>query len=60
MKFSPEKMIYIVVPIYLLFLVFGQKMNDILYSILSFVLGITMLVLAVILLRKQLKARKKS
>ncbi|MEK4487777.1 hypothetical protein MHH81_19920 [Psychrobacillus sp. FSL H8-0484] len=58
MKLSAEKIIYIIVPLYLLLLVFGQGLNTILYSVFSFVLGITMLYLAFSLLRKQRNERK--
>jgi heme O synthase-like polyprenyltransferase len=60
MKLSAEKLIYIVVPLYLLLLVFGKGLNTILYSVISFTLGITMLYLAFKLLRKQKKERKQS
>lgn len=60
MKLSAEKIIYIIVPLYLLLLVFGKGLNPIFYSISSFLLGITMLYLAVKLLRKQSKERKRS
>lgn len=57
MKLSAEKLIYIIVPLYLLLLVFGKGLNTILYSILSTVLAVTMLFLAIKLLRKQRKTR---
>ncbi|QFG00918.1 hypothetical protein PB01_20145 [Psychrobacillus glaciei] len=60
MKLSAEKLIYIVVPLYLLLLVFGKGLNTILYSVISFILGITMLYLAFKLLRKQMNERKRS
>ncbi|TQR20131.1 hypothetical protein [Psychrobacillus vulpis] len=60
MKKNAEKIIYIIVPLYLLLLIFGRGINTTLYSIFSFVLGITMLYLAFTLLRKQLQERKKS
>lgn len=59
MRLNPEKLIYILVPLYLLLLVFGKSINEGLYSILSFVLGISMLYLAYKLLKKQRKERKK-
>ena len=46
MRVNPEKFIYILVPLYLLLLIFGRNINEVLYSILSFVLGISMLYLA--------------
>lgn len=60
MKLSAEKLIYIVVPLYLLLLVFGKGLNTILYSVIAFILGITMLYLAFKLLRKQKNERKSS
>lgn len=60
MKLSAEKIIYIIVPLYLLLLIFGKGLNSILYSIFSFILGIIMLYLSFKLLRKQMKERKKS
>lgn len=60
MKLSAEKLIYIIVPLYLIVLVFGKGLNTILYSIISLVLGIAMLYLAFKLLRKQKEERKKS
>lgn len=60
MKLNAEKVIYIIVPLYLLLLVIGKELNTIHYSILSFVLGITMLYFALKLLRKQKKERQKS
>lgn len=60
MKLSAEKLIYIVVPLYLLLLVFGKGLNTILYSVISFIIGVTMLYLAFKLLRKQKKERKQS
>ena len=59
MHLNPEKLIYILVPLYLLLLIFGKHMNEIVYSILSFTMGIAMLYLAFILLKKQRKERKK-
>lgn len=59
MRLNPEKLIYILVPLYLLLLVFGKSINEGLYSILSFVLGISMLYLAYKLLKKQRKERQK-
>lgn len=56
MKISAEKIMYIIVPLYLLLLVFEKGLNNILFSILSLILGITMLYLAVKLLRKQKKS----
>ncbi|SEN32649.1 hypothetical protein SAMN04487786_3582 [Paenisporosarcina quisquiliarum] len=58
MRLNPEKLIYILVPLYLLLLVFGKNINEVVYSILSFVLGISMLYLAYKLLKKQRKDRK--
>ncbi|SFM82045.1 hypothetical protein SAMN05421832_107107 [Psychrobacillus psychrodurans] len=58
MRLNPEKLIYILVPLYLLLLVFGKNINEVVYSILSFVLGISMLYLAYKLLKKQRKERK--
>lgn len=58
MRLNPEKLIYILVPLYLLLLVFGKNINGVVYSILSFVLGISMLYLAYKLLKKQRKDRK--
>lgn len=58
MRLNPEKLIYILVPLYLLLLVFGKNINEVVYSILSFVLGISMLYLAHKLLKKQRKERK--
>ncbi|MBD7944973.1 MULTISPECIES: hypothetical protein [Psychrobacillus] len=55
---NPEKIIYILVPVFLLLLVFGDGLNNIVYSILSFLLGISMLYLAFTLLRKQREERK--
>lgn len=37
MRVNPEKFIYILVPLYLLLLIFGRNINEVLYSILSFV-----------------------
>lgn len=59
MRLNPEKLIYVLVPLYLLLLVFGKSINEVVYSILSFILGITMLYLAYKLLKKQRKERKK-
>ena len=59
MRLNPEKLIYILVPLYLLLLVFGKYIHEVIYSISSFVLGITMLYLAYKLLKKQRKERKK-
>jgi len=59
MHLNPEKLIYILVPLYLLLLIFGKNMNEIVYSIMSFTMGIAMLYLAYILLKKQRKERKK-
>lgn len=59
MNFSAEKIIYIIVPLYILLLVFGQGLNTILYSILSIILGFTMIYIAFFLFRKQRKERKK-
>jgi len=59
MRLNPEKLIYILVPLYLLLLIFGRNINEVLYSILSFVLGISMLYLAYKLLKKQQQNRKK-
>lgn len=58
MRLNPEKLIYILVPLYLLLLVFGKNINEVVYSILSFVMGISMLYLAYKLLKKQRKERK--
>ena len=55
---NPEKIIYILVPVFLLVLVFGEGLNNIVYSILSFLLGLSMLYLAYSLLRKQREERK--
>jgi len=59
MRLNPEKFIYILVPLYLLLLIFGRNINEVLYSILSFVLGISMLCLAYKLLKKQQNRKKK-
>lgn len=59
MRLNPERLIYILVPLYLLLLVFGKNINEVVYSILSFILGITILYLAYKLLKKQRKERKK-
>jgi len=59
MHLNPEKLVYILVPLYLLLLIFGKNMNEIVYSIMSFTMGIAMLYLAYILLKKQRKERKK-
>lgn len=59
MRLNPEKFIYILVPLYLLLLIFGRNINEVLYSILSFVLGISMLYLAYKLLKKQQSRKKK-
>lgn len=59
MRLNPERLIYILVPLYLLLIVFGKNINEVIYSILSFVLGIAMLYLAYKLLKKQRKERKK-
>jgi len=59
MSLNPEKLIYVLVPLYLLLLIFGKHLNEVLYSILSFVLGISMLYLAYRLLKKQQQNRKK-
>lgn len=59
MRLNPEKFIYILVPLYLLLLIFGRNINEVLYSILSFVLGISMLYLAYKLLKKQQNQKKK-
>lgn len=58
MRLNPEKLIYFLVPLYLLLLVFGKNINEVVYSILSFVMGISMLYLAYKLLKKQRKERK--
>lgn len=58
MRLNPEKLIYILVPLYLLLLVFGKNINEVVYSILSFVMGISMLYLAYKLLKKQRTERK--
>lgn len=59
MHLNPERLIYILVPLYLLLLVFGKNINEVVYSILSFILGITILYLAYKFLKKQRKERKK-
>lgn len=59
MRLNPEKFIYILVPLYLLLLIFGRNINEVLYPILSFVLGISMLYLAYKLLKKQQNRKKK-
>lgn len=59
MRLNPEKFIYILVPLYLLLLIFGRNINEVLYSILSFVLGISMLYLAYKLLKKRQNRKKK-
>lgn len=59
MRLNPERLIYILVPLYLLLLLFGKNINEVVYSILSFILGITILYLAYKLLKKQRKERKK-
>lgn len=59
MRLNPEKFIYILVPLYLLLLIFGRNINEVLYSILSFVLGISMLYLAYKLFKKQQSRKKK-
>lgn len=58
MKLNAEKIIYIIVPLYLLVLVLGKGLNSIVYSILSLILGISMLYLALKLLQKQRQERK--
>ncbi|MER2260563.1 MAG: hypothetical protein ABS934_01025 [Psychrobacillus sp.] len=55
---NPEKIIYILVPVFLLLLVFGDGLNNIVYSILSLLIGLSMLYLAYSLLRKQREERK--
>lgn len=55
---NPEKIIYILVPVFLLLLVFGDGLNNIVYSILSLLIGLSMLYLAYSLFRKQREERK--